>query len=209
MFGPISVILQDPIIFVVLVGFFLAGLVLHGVTQARLAARLGDPQGVEAGFGTPEPSVHLGLWSLALYLLLGCGLPRPVPLHLSGRAGLGVQLSGPLLLTLWALALLLLQHLQVAFATGLDMVGRGLELAARASVLHALFFLLPLPALDGFRVLWAVGPRGLRRVLAQGQLAGPLLTYIAWLVLSISGAFAWVQLPVMNALKSLYSWLPF
>ncbi len=209
MFGPISVIAQDPIIFVVLVGFFLAGLVLHGVLQARLAARLGDTQGVRAGFGTPEPSVHLGLWGVALYLLLGCGLPRPVPLHLTGRPALGVQLSGPLLLLAWALLLLLLQHIQVAFATGLDVVGRGLELAARASVLHAIFFLLPLPTLDGYRALWAVGSRGVRRVLAHGQLAGLLLTYIAWLVLSISGVFAWVQLPVMNALKSLYALLPF
>lgn len=208
MFGPISVIVQDPLIFLVLVFAFLAGLVLRGVVQARLAARLGDRVGLEAGFGSPDPAVHLGLWSLVLYLLLGCGLPRAVPSRLRGGRGVLVALAGPLTLLLWAL-LLLLQQVQAAFATPLDVVGRGLGLAAQGSALHALFFLLPLPALDGERVLRALATPAALRLLAGSQRAGLILSYIAWLALSLSGAFAWVLPPLMNGLRALLSWLPF
>lgn len=209
MFGPLTLILRDPIIALVLVVAFLPGLVLHGVLQARLAARLGDKGALNAGFGGLEPLQHFNLGALVWYLLLGLGLTRSVPLRLGGRRALLVLLSGPLTLALWAFLLMVLRQLLQSFMPALDVVYGGMRLAAVALVLHALFYLVPFPALDGGRALWEVGGPSVRRVLGQLAVASPLALYILWVVLWLSGVGVALLNPLWSLLQTVLGWLPF
>lgn len=209
MFGPLTLIARDPIIFLVLVGAFLSGLILHNLVQARLLARLGDDAALRAGFGALEPPAQLTLLGVLWYLLFGFGLPRTVPLRLTGRRAVLALLAGPLTLLLWALLLMVVKQVQQTYATGADVVGQGLDKAALASGLHALYFLVPLPPLDGGRALWAGGGPAVRRVLGQVGAAGPIACYILWLVLTLSGVFQQVALPLTAGLRAVTGLLPF
>ncbi|MFC4453180.1 hypothetical protein [Deinococcus sonorensis] len=208
MFGPISQIARDPLVLVLLVLAVLGGLVLHNVAQAQLARRLGDPSGQRAGFGTPEPPVHFSLWGLLGYLLLGLALPRPVPLALRGRRAGWVLLSGPLLLLLSALVLLVLQRAQQVWLSTFDPLGHALQMAALGLTQHALFFVLPLPGLDVGRALEQAAPRPAQRLMAQLKGAGVPVTYIVWLLLALSGGLGWVTAPVWRGLGTVIAWLP-
>lgn len=206
MIGPLTLLTSEPLLLLVLVAATLFGVTLKGTVQARLAARLGDPTAGRAGFGWPEPAVHLSLWRLALYLLVGVALPRPVPLALRGRPAATVLLSGPPVLLLCALGLLALQRLQQqAWPSGADVIGLGLGRAAFALTLHALLNLLPLPQLDLGRAVEA----NLRRpVRLPRPLRGTLLPALAWAVLFVGGGLQWAAVPLWEGLQTVTARLP-
>jgi len=208
MFGPLTLIARDPLVLLLLALAVLGGVTLHTVAQAHLARRLGDPAAYEAGFTSLEPPVHHSLVSLLLYLTLGLALPRPVPLHLQGWRAAATLLSGPLTLLLTALALLLLQRLQQLSLSGFDLLGQALGRAAYSLTQHGVFFLLPLPSLELGRALLFAGPPALRRGLGLLVSAGPLLAYIFWLLLALSGGLSWATAPFWRLLSAAVGLLP-
>ena len=208
MFGPLTLIARDPLVVLLLVLAVLGGLTLHNVVQALLARTLGDAQAAEAGFTSPEPPVHHTLASLLLYLALGLALPRPVPLRLTGWRATLALLSGPVTLLLTALLLLVLQRLQQQLLSGFDPLGQALGRAAYGLTQHGVFFLLPLPRLDLGRALALSGPTLLRRGLGALQMTGPLLAYIFWLLLALSGGLSWATEPFWRGLSSVVGLLP-
>lgn len=220
MIGPLTLLTTEPLLLLVQVAALLAGMILKGVVQARLAAHWGDRSGVQAGFGWPEPAVHLDLWRLALHLLIGVALPRPVPLALRGAKAAAVLLSGPLTLIALALFLLTMQRAQqqVLPATA-DVIGTGLGRAAYGLSLHALFNLLPLPGLDVGRILGKmrlarpsrlpVFPQPLfSRPIFPRPLRGTLLPALAWTALFLTGTLQRATAPLWAGLQSAIALLP-
>lgn len=206
MIGPLTLLTTEPLLLLVLVAATLLGVTLKGTLQARLAARLGDPGAVRAGFGLPEPAVHLSLWRLALHLLIGVALPRPVPLALRGWPAAAVLLSGPPVLLGCALALLALQRLQQqTWPATADVIGLGLGRAAFALTLHALLNLLPLPQLDLGRAVNRLLPRPVR---LPRPLRGTLLPALAWAALFLGGGLQWAAAPLWGGLQTVTALLP-
>lgn len=206
MIGPLTLLTTEPLLLLVLVAATLFGVILKGTVQARLAARLGDPSGVRAGFGLPEPAVHLSLWRLALHLLIGVALPRPVPLELRGWPAVAVLLSGPPVLLACALVLLALQRLQQQmWPSSADVIGLGLGRAAFALTLHAVLNLLPLPQLDLGRALDHLLPRSFH---LPRPLRGTLLAAVAWTLLFLGGGLQWAAAPLWGGLQTVTALLP-
>ncbi|MFB9994172.1 hypothetical protein ACFFLM_19635 [Deinococcus oregonensis] len=210
MIGPLTLLTTEPLLLLVQVAALLAGMILKGVMQARLAAHWGDQSGVQPGFGWPEPAVHLDLWRLALHLLIGVALPRPVPLALRGPKAAAVLLGGPVMLVALALLLLALQRAQQQLlpATA-DVIGTGLGRAAYSLCLHALFNLLPLPALDLGRTLGKLPlghPRQWPRL--PRLLRGTLLPALAWTALFLTGTLQQATAPLWAGLQSTIALLP-
>ncbi|UQN06437.1 hypothetical protein [Deinococcus sp. QL22] len=205
MIGPLTLLTTEPLLLLVQVAALLAGMILKGVAQARLAAHWGDSSGVQAGFGWPEPAVHLDLWRLALHLLIGVALPRPTPLALRGPNAAAVLLIGPLTLIACALLLLTLQRAQQQLlpATA-DLIGTGLGRAAYSLCLHTLFNLLPLPGLDMGRMLAHTA----RLSKLPRLVRGTLLPALAWTALFLTGTLQWATSPLWAGLQSTITLLP-
>ncbi|MFS8641038.1 MAG: site-2 protease family protein, partial [Symbiobacteriaceae bacterium] len=140
----------------------LMALVLHEYAHARVADRLGDPTPRASGRLSLDPLAHLDPVGTLLLLAFGFGWARPVPVNpyyfrnpIAGMAY--VAAAGPLTNVLLALAALVV--LQLWWPPGL--VGRALLYTAYINVFLAVFNLIPVPPLDGSRVLRAVlGRRG-------------------------------------------------
>lgn len=208
MLGPLTLIAQDPLIALVLTALFLAGVVLHGTVQAYALARLGDGAALRQGFGSFGVR-HLTLPGVLWFLVLGLAVPRPVPVDDgTPRVARGLLL-GPLALLGYALALLIARQLLASVAPAFDVVSQGMRLAAVTTVLHAVYFLVPLAELDGARVLRSYGWPWLERVHARLKPVEGALPYLLWLAAWYVGALALVLAPIWNALQTVLSWLPF
>lgn len=142
----------------VLVPVFAFAISFHEYAHAWMADRLGDPGPRWAGRLTLNPLAHLDLVGTMMLLLLGIGFARPVVVEPSRfrnpvRDMMWVALAGPVANLLLA-----------CIAAFLVRAGAGLlgpfviDVLARAvwlNVALALFNLLPIPPLDGSRIVRA------------------------------------------------------
>ncbi|HEX4835464.1 MAG TPA: site-2 protease family protein [bacterium] len=133
----------------------------HEFAHALVADRLGDPTPRALGRLTLNPLVHLDLLGTLFFVLFGFGWARPVPVNSRNfqdpRQGmLQVALAGPL------------ANVTVAFVVGALMQILGLlprtpagdlvELVVWINVVLAIFNLIPIPPLDGSRVVESLLP---------------------------------------------------
>jgi Zn-dependent protease len=133
------------------------GLTVHEFAHAWSAFRLGDMTAYAQGRLTLDPRKHIDPVGAIMFFLAGFGWARPVPIdpHRLGRRGtLLVSLAGPASnLGLAACAALLSR-----FGVLPELVASFLAYFAFLNVLLAFFNMLPIPPLDGWRVLMEVIP---------------------------------------------------
>ncbi|MFT4532058.1 MAG: Zn-dependent protease [Candidatus Saccharimonadales bacterium] len=148
---------------------------LHEMMHAYVAFRLGDDLAHSHGRISLNPFVHIDPYLtivLPLVLLLLSQPPilaaKPVPINSSRidgeEAGLAVVgIAGPL--TNLALAFIFGALLQVTSYGGVPL--QIIELFVGINVSLFVFNMLPLPPLDGSRLLYAVAPESVRSVMRQ------------------------------------------
>jgi len=165
--GPIRGVLRDPAsaeAWTAFVGFVIAialGITAHEFMHAFTAHRFGDDTAKHEGRLTLDPRAHLDVFGSLLILLIGFGYGRPVPVNEARlRGGLAmslVSLAGPL--TNIALAAVAAIPLRVGTA---DVIGGAYEeIIGTVVVVNcflAVFNLLPIPPLDGSRVVYGLLP---------------------------------------------------
>ncbi len=171
--------LEHPVSLVVLLASFVLGLTAHGVVQAWVAARTGDRRAVLEGRTKADPRRHLDPFGCVGALLSGVGWVKPVELPFRCRrsAALWVTLSGPATNIVAGVALLLAWRiaygpgnyfgeleggaayfLQHGLSAGL-FPGALLALAGASQLYLGVLSLVPLPPLDGGRLMFALAPK--------------------------------------------------
>lgn len=163
----------------VFIPLFLVAVTIHEFSHGLVAYFLGDPTARERGRLTLNPLKHLDpLWTVALpILLVTAGLPaigvaKPVPVDFSRlrrpRSGMiWVALAGPLANILLAFCLTLF-YSRAGWDILLYAVYFNLGLAA--------FNLIPVPPLDGSRILTGLLPLNLAREYVKIEKFGFLIT---------------------------------
>ncbi|MCS7173553.1 MAG: site-2 protease family protein [Armatimonadetes bacterium] len=171
----------------------------HEYAHAYVAVRLGDPTPRRLGRLTLNPLAHLDPWGTLLLLLAGFGWAKPVPVNPAyfpdpRRGMLLVAAAGP------AANLILLMALGALARTGIlpELGGLGalwLRLLYVNAVL-AVFNLLPVPPLDGSRILWAFLRGEGETLYLRLQPYGPLvllgLLLLGWLDPVIRAPVLWL-----------------
>ncbi|MFN4070242.1 MAG: site-2 protease family protein [Thermus caldifontis] len=167
---------QDPLAFVLAFAALVFSLVLHELGHAYAAYLFGDTTAKRQGRLTLNPLKHLDPLGTVLLLLVGFGWARPVPIYppafRSYRLGLFVVSIAGIVINL-ALAVLFALVVRGIFA--LDPVGVVLTLrgegqtlsgllalaaffASSINLVLAVFNLLPIPPLDGSKILQSLLP---------------------------------------------------
>lgn len=169
----------------------LLSLSMHEFAHAAAANAMGDPTPRLLGRLTLNPLAHLDfLGTLALVITQRVGWAKPVPInpanfHSSRKGLVLVSLAGPLAnLTLCVLASIAIR-LGLPYAWGGQVLLDFLYVNFSINLGLALFNLIPVPPLDGSKVLMGLLPPRLGYKLEQLEAYGPFLLL---LLLMIPGA---------------------
>ena len=168
----------------------LATITVHEYAHARAAVALGDPTPRFMGRLTLNPVAHLDPIGLLMLWLFKFGWAKPVPVNpynfRDGRMGmLIVSLAGPFANILFAFVTALTTGLLAKFGLlGGDWV-QILRLTYIYNIIFAIFNLIPLPPLDGSKVLASLLPGrqayAFERLEAYGPFILMALVYIGFI----------------------------
>lgn len=167
--GLLPLLQSDPLAFVLVVLVLMLSLALHEWGHAITALWMGDPTAKEQGRVSLNPLKHLDPIGSVMILLVGFGWAKPVPIYPPNfrhyRVGLFVvSIAGIVinLLIATGLALLLRWMLDVGYlqtSSGfLQVIVQAAAVAASINLTLAVFNLLPIPPLDGSKILQSFLP---------------------------------------------------
>ena len=183
-------------------------LTVHETCHGLAALALGDPTAKQMHRLSFNPLHHIDWLGLAAMFVCGFGWAKPVPVDMryfkNPKAGMALTaLAGPVSNFLLALLAMLAASLMVRLApvTGLTLwVLYFLIDLAILSIGLGLFNLIPIPPLDGSKVLFSLLPEKAYYTLMRYERYGMLvLLAIVWL--DIGGNF------LSNAIGSVYEWM--
>jgi Zn-dependent protease len=172
---------QEPITFWSFIAAIVLGITFHEFMHAYTAHRLGDDTARMMGRLTLNPLAHLDLLGSLFLLLLRFGYGKPVPVNESrlqgGRMGGSlVALAGPF--TNLALATVCAIPLRFADPAGGELGDIYRTLLGSIVVYNCLLFifnLIPIPPLDGSRVVYGFLPPRQAYTWRSYEYAGPFI----------------------------------
>jgi Zn-dependent protease len=211
-------IMETIVIFIQKMALFLPPILfavtVHEVAHGWMAYRLGDPTAKMAGRLTLNPLKHLDfLGTLVFFLTQAIGWAKPVPIDSRyfkrpGRDMMLVALAGPasnLLTAAISVVLvrfigpLLLMQLPVPQAIWEPLFYMGF-LSVQLNIALAVFNLIPIPPLDGSKVLAGLLPY---RLAMQYQRLEPF-GFLLLLLLIFTGSIERFFLPVVKLLNAFF-----
>ena len=153
---------------------------IHEFAHAFMAYRLGDSTAKDLGRLTLNPIKHLDVLGTLMVFLVGFGWAKPVPVNPNnlrgGRKGMAlVAVVGPL--SNLALAGVVAFIWRVSGFAGGEIVANILLVFIFLNIALLFFNLIPIPPLDGYRVLLGILPEGLALQWARVGQVGPLLLF--------------------------------
>ena len=179
--GLISLLFSNPGLFVILVPLLLYSVIMHEVSHGWVAYLFGDDTAMRSGRLSLNPISHLDPIGTIMLLIVGFGWAKPVPVDYSRlrnfRLGLiSVSLAGCLVNILIAIAALFLLRLSTIVSNTLSV--SLLSLVARINIILGALNLIPIPPLDGSKILMGFLPRSGQIALARLDKYGLFLLII-------------------------------
>jgi len=199
---------------VLVLGVIVVSMVLHELAHGAVAYALGDTTAKEDGRLTLNPLRHLDpMMSVVLpmvsFFLGGVvfGGAKPVPINTAKlRGGIWgmalVALAGPM--TNFLLAFLALV-LGAKTGLGYGLSGEILLQFVRVKLGFGVFNLIPIPPLDGSRVVYPLMPDGVRNAMDRMEGVGIVVVYM--LIVLGGGVFTSVMTGAMTGILQLFYWI--
>ena len=181
----------------------LFALTVHELAHGWVAFRLGDPTAKLAGRLTMNPLKHLDPLGVLAFVIMKIGWAKPVPVdpryfRNPRKDMLVVALAGPAANVFLAIASALLLQVLLRLPFLPPALSQPLHHMLVASVwinvMLAVFNLLPIPPLDGSKILMGMLPPRAAYSYAKLEPFGFLLV----LVLFITGVIGWLIMPIVN-----------
>jgi len=201
--GLFSLLMQNPLTFLMLAIVLLYSIIFHEIAHGLVASWFGDNTAKRSGRLTLSPIAHIDPIGTLMLLLIGFGWAKPVPVNFANlrpsRLGvICVALAGCTINILIAMVALLLIRLNVFSATSL--FATVLPIVAKINIILAAFNLIPIPPLDGSRVVMEFLPRPMQASLTRIEPYG----FFIIIILLYTG----VLYPVIDLLQNLiYSFI--
>lgn len=155
-------------------------LTLHEMAHGYAAYLLGDDTAKRAGRLTLNPFAHLDPIGTIMLLLCGFGYAKPVPVNMyrmkNPKIGMAITAAAGPLMNILISAVCLFAFGCCAAKNPYGLPCQLLERTATLSAGLAVFNLIPIPPLDGSKVLFSFLPQGAyEKAIAGSQICGILL----------------------------------
>ena len=147
--------IKNPVAFFLLAIPVLYSIIIHELAHGWIAYRMGDPTAKQAGRLSLNPLKHLDPVGTLMLFIFGFGWAKPVPINLAYvrdmRKGLILVSSAGIIANIVVafIALLLLRILSPS-SEGITLL---LHYLAQINIILAAFNLIPIPPLDGSKIL--------------------------------------------------------
>ena len=190
---------RDPLHFIIILCATVIALsiaiTVHEFTHALIAYKLGDPTAKDYGRLSLNPKVHLDPFGTAMLFLVGLGWGKPVPVNIANfhrfrrQAMAFVSIGGPISNLITAAIFALPINLGLIpwrspfnmsiFKDGTDLILPDLfGFIIFYNLVLAVFNLIPIAPLDGFKVALGVLPKGIADAVAKSEPYGPAVLMI-------------------------------
>lgn len=183
----------------------------HEVSHGFVAWRFGDPTAKMEGRLTLNPLKHLDIFGTLMLFVVGIGWAKPVPVLIENlrnpkRDMIWVSAAGPITNLAIAILSALLLRIISGFSLGpleasttlqvLKPIEYMLAFSIYINLLLAIFNMIPIPPLDGGRVMMGVLPY--RQSMALGRIE-PYGMIVIIVLVFFTPVFSYVLSPILSA----------
>lgn len=167
--GLISLLIRDPLVFLIVAIPLLYSIILHEIAHGWVAYLFGDDTAKRSGRLSLNPMMHLDVFGTIALFIVGFGWAKPVPVNYyrfrNFRLGLiFVSIAGCLTnLLIAVIAVFLLRLLGHAVNQYIALI---LLVIAKINIILGVLNLIPIPPLDGSKILMGFLPSEAQRSFA-------------------------------------------
>jgi len=178
--GLLQVLFKNPALFLILTAPLLYSVIAHEIAHGWVAYLFGDDTAKRSGRLSLNPLAHLDpVGTLALFIA-GFGWAKPVPINYANirnfRLGLVcVSLAGCVTNIIIAMASLLL--LQISAVSANQPIAMMLMVTAKINIMLGALNLIPIPPLDGSRILLGILPQRAQVILVRLEPYGLIVLF--------------------------------
>jgi Zn-dependent protease len=163
--GLLNLLLEDPLAFILLVIPLMYSVVLHELAHGWVAWRMGDPTAKLQGRLSLNPLRHLDPVGTIMLFIFGFGWARPVPVNFNyirdEKTGLILVSSAGIIMNMLLAFLAFFLYRLLTPSPG-AVTATLLSYMAQINIMLAAFNLIPIPPLDGSKILMGLLPERLR-----------------------------------------------
>lgn len=208
-----GIIHQDPAVQVILLPLIIFALSFHEFAHGWMAYRFGDPTALHQGRLTLNPLAHLDPFGTLVLYLVGFGWAKPVPvdpryLQDPKRDMMWIALAGPMANFILAfLSGLLMVGMLYLFRFGSPLLMGVLQMSLYINLALGVFNFLPIPPLDGSRILTGMISSQHRDFIMKMELYGPRVLLGIILLGMITGVnlLGMIIYPVISFFANLFT----
>jgi Zn-dependent protease len=199
--GLVNLLFRDPLEFILIAIPLLYSIILHELAHGWVAYQMGDPTAKALGRLSLNPIKHLDPMGTIMLFIFGFGWAKPVPVNFNRLRDrhLGMILvssAGIITNMLLAFSALFLSRLLSPSPSSIS--AALFYYMAQINIILAAFNLIPLPPLDGSKILMGFASPGVQNVLFRLERYGffiviallylglldPVIRFFRWLILS-------------------------
>ncbi len=202
--GLLNLLIKNPLAFILISIPLLYAIIFHELAHGWVAYRLGDPTAKMLGRLSLNPLKHLDPLGTIVLFIFGFGWAKPVPVDFRNfqdqRKGMILVSSAGIIMNM-ILAFAALFLLQLLSLPQKEMPAVILLVFAKINIILAAFNLIPLPPLDGSKILMGFAPPAVQSFLLRLEKFGfiiiigllymgaldPVINFFQWMILSFIG----------------------
>ncbi len=198
----LNLLIKDPLEFIIIAIPLLYSIIFHELAHGWVAYLMGDPTAKSLGRLSLNPLKHLDPMGTIMLFVFGFGWAKPVPVNFGRlhdrRKGM-VLVSAAGIITNMLIAFIALFLNRLLSLSPSSTPGELFYYLAQINIMLAAFNLIPLPPLDGSKILMGFASPGIQNCFFRFERYGffiiiallyfgvlnPVINFFQWMILSL------------------------